>query len=445
MFIEEQKKYIYAKIYLLFRSGLTMNQVSSLRIIHVAGTKGKGSTCAFTESILRNHGYSTGFYSSPHLVSVRERFRLNGQPISESTFSHHFWRLYKILHSAREHEDDMPQYFKFLTVMMFHIFLTFQVDVAIVEVGIGGENDCTNIIENPICTGITSLALDHTTILGDTIEKIAFHKSGIFKKNVPAFTVPQINQAMIVLKNRAVEKNSPLKIVPSLENYSWTTRIPLLGIPAEIQNYNASLAIQLTLAFLNSVEKINKQNNNSSSNALFSLEKVELGITACKWPGRTQILRGEKIDFFIDGAHTLESINNCATWFKNSIQNESGNRYLIFNTTGYRNSELLMTKLQKLKFLKAFFSPNISGIKNTRENNSQQITEEMELKCKNNCTFWGENGIFVENVKRAINEILIFENQQGETKPKVLVTGSLHLVGALLSIIDCNLTMTTKF
>ncbi|XP_043463592.1 folylpolyglutamate synthase, mitochondrial-like isoform X2 [Leptopilina heterotoma] len=424
-----------------------MDQVNRLRIIHIAGTKGKGSTCAFTESILRNHGYSTGFYSSPHLVSVRERFRLNGKPISESIFSQQFWRLYKILHSAMEHERDMPQYFKFLTVMMFHIFLTFQVDVAIVEVGIGGENDCTNIIENPICTGITSLALDHTTILGETIDKIAFHKSGIFKLNVPAFTVPQINEAMIVLKNRALEKNCTLKIVPSLENYSWTSRTPLLGIPAEIQNYNASLAIQLALSFINSVEKINKQiNNNTNDNRnnfssnVFSLQKVELGITSCKWPGRTQILRGEKIDFFIDGAHTLESINNCATWFKNSIKNETGNRYLIFNTTGYRNSELLMTKLKKLKFLKAFFSPNISGI-----NNSQQFTEEMELKCKNNCNFWGEDGIFVENVKSAINEILNFENQECITKPKVLVTGSLHLVGALLSIIDSNLTMTTKF
>lgn len=429
-----------------------MDQVRSLRVIHIAGTKGKGSTCAFTESILRNHGYSTGFYSSPHLISVCERFRLNGEPISESKFSHHFWKLYKILYSTRQYDNDMPQYFKFLTIMMFHIFLDYNIDVAIVEVGIGGENDCTNIIENPICTGITSLALDHIKILGNSIDKIAFHKSGIFKINAPAFTVPQTIEAMIVLEKRALEKNCTLKIVPNLENYSWST-IPTLGIPAEIQKYNASLAIQLSLAFINSVEKINQQinynkitNNNDLSLKIFSLDKTKLAISSCKWPGRTQILRGEKIDFFVDGAHTLESINCCAAWFKDCIKNESGKRYLIFNTTGHRDSEILMRPLKKLEFSKAFFSPNISGINNISEQDCRHVHDEIIKKCQNNCNFWGDGGIYVDNVNQAINEIFNLENfQQNKIKPKILVTGSLHLVGAVLSIIDYNLTMISKF
>lgn len=455
--IEDIKKY-------MLRSGLTMDQVDSLQIIHVAGTKGKGSTCAFTESILRNHGYSTGFYSSPHLISVRERFRINGEPISESIFSHHFWKLYKTLYSAKEHENDMPQYFKFLTVMMFHVFLAFNIDVAIVEVGIGGENDCTNVIRNPICTGITSLALDHTAILGSSIDKIAFHKSGIFKANAPAFTVPQTIEAMIVLEKRALEKGCPLKIVPCLESYQWTSAPPTLGIPAEIQKYNASLAIQLALAFMDSVQKINGINYNvnnekiiknkfdqreikefeDSSSKVFSLQKAELGISSCKWPGRTQILRGEKIDFFVDGAHTLESINCCASWFKDCIKNESGKRYLIFNTTGYRDSEVLMKPLKKLEFSKAFFSPNISGTNNVCEKDWRRLPEEMKSKCRSNCDFWGEGASFVDNVEIAIKQILHFENLQlnlqNKSKPKVLVTGSLHLVGAVLSIIDHDLT-----
>uniref|UniRef100_A0A1I8BBJ5 Tetrahydrofolate synthase n=1 Tax=Meloidogyne hapla TaxID=6305 RepID=A0A1I8BBJ5_MELHA len=121
--------------------GISLTDIDSLNCIHIAGTKGKGSTCAFLESILRQLGYKTGFYSSPHLIHVRERIQINGQPISE---------------------EKMPGYFKFLTIMAFYIFYVEKVDVAIIEVGIGGENDCTNIILNPIVCGITTLDLDHT-------------------------------------------------------------------------------------------------------------------------------------------------------------------------------------------------------------------------------------------------------------------------------------------
>lgn len=116
------------------RSGITQEQLDSLSVIHVAGTKGKGSTCAFTEKILHEHGFRTGFYSSPHLVSVRERFRINCQSISEMEFSRHFWHVYNTLDQLKENNSDMPQYFKFLTILMFHIFIKANVDVAILEV-----------------------------------------------------------------------------------------------------------------------------------------------------------------------------------------------------------------------------------------------------------------------------------------------------------------------
>uniref|UniRef100_A0A3Q2DIN5 tetrahydrofolate synthase n=1 Tax=Cyprinodon variegatus TaxID=28743 RepID=A0A3Q2DIN5_CYPVA len=119
---------------------------------------------------------------SPHLVQVRERIRINGQPISKDLFTKYFWQVYGRLDETKEvHGGTMPAYFRFLTILAFHIFLQEKVDLAVIEVGIGGAYDCTNIIRRPWVCGISSLGIDHTQILGDTIEKIAWQKGGIFK------------------------------------------------------------------------------------------------------------------------------------------------------------------------------------------------------------------------------------------------------------------------
>lgn len=158
------------------------------------------------ESILRQHGLKTGFFSSPHLVSVTERIRLNGAPISEEFFAKHFWKLYERLLQNQETVDEMPAYFKFLNLMAFHVFLAEKVDVAIMEVGIGGAYDSTNIIRNTKTVGITSLGLDHVEVLGDTVEKIAYQKAGIIKEKSKVFTVRQPGEANAVIEEVAKEK-----------------------------------------------------------------------------------------------------------------------------------------------------------------------------------------------------------------------------------------------
>lgn len=123
-----------------------MEKLDELSVIHIAGTKGKGTTCSFTEKILRNHGYTTGFFSSPHLLEVRERIRINGKPISRLEFAKYFWNIYNDLERQKSDPYDMPLYFRFLTIMAFNIFVDKKVDVAVIEVGIGGEYDCTNVL-----------------------------------------------------------------------------------------------------------------------------------------------------------------------------------------------------------------------------------------------------------------------------------------------------------
>lgn len=233
------------------RSGLQVEDLNRLNIIHVTGTKGKGSTCAFTERILRNYGLKTGFFSSPHLVQVRERIRINGKPISPELFTKHFWSLY---HRLEEFKDDdhisMPSYFRFLTLMAFHVFLQEKVDLAVVEVGIGGAFDCTNIIRKPVVCGVSSLGIDHTSLLGDTVEKIAWQKGGIFKPGVPAFTVLQPEGPLAVLRERAQQISCPLYLCPPLEALE-AVGLPLsLGLEGEHQRSNAALALQLAHCWL---------------------------------------------------------------------------------------------------------------------------------------------------------------------------------------------------
>lgn len=239
------------KLYLA-RSGLQVEDLDRLNIIHVTGTKGKGSTCAFAECILRSYGLKTGFFSSPHLVQVRERIRINGQPISPELFTKHFWRLYHRLEETKDGSScvSMPAYFRFLTLMAFHVFLQEKVDLAVMEVGIGGAYDCTNIIRKPVVCGVSSLGIDHTSLLGDTVEKIAWQKGGIFKPGVPAFTVVQPDGSLAVLRDRAQQISCPLYLCPPLEALEEGGPPLILGLEGEHQRSNAALASQLARCWL---------------------------------------------------------------------------------------------------------------------------------------------------------------------------------------------------
>lgn len=437
-----------------------MEQLDSLSVIHVAGTKGKGSTCAFTEAILRQHGFSTGFFSSPHLVSVRERIRLNGEPISQSHFARSFWNVYRRLEQKREHESDMPTYFKFLTILMFHVFLEASVDVAIIEVGIGGELDSTNVLRNPVCVGVTSLGLEHTSLLGNTLEEIAHQKSGIFKPHAVAFTVPQPESAMRVLRKRVIERRCrDLRIVSTNQDREWNDVLLLAGIDiSEVQRQNALLSIGMALEWIKSrcdlsvvndryvIDFYNFQNNKDDVSRIISLNKITTALANCKWPGRTQILRTSVADFFLDGAHTIESIANCVSWFKRVSQRNS-NKFLIFNTTGDRNSVELLNLLRPLNFDRIYFAPNYAGVTSVEDLSDYKLIEEQKKKCKKLYELWSENSILKNSVAEVLCDIKrhVSSRTDNHDKVEILVTGSLHMVGALLVILDPNLTMTSDF
>ena len=183
--------------------------------IHVAGTNGKGSVCNMLAAALQANGYKTGLFTSPHLVSYTERMKINGKPIAEERFTTYFKSLW---HDIQEIK---ATFFEATTAIAFQYFRDENVDVAVIETGLGGRLDATNVLEKPLATVITSIGLEHTEILGDTLEKIAYEKACIFKRLVPAIVnAPLQTRKVFIDKSREV--NAPLFFVTPDEELSFS-------------------------------------------------------------------------------------------------------------------------------------------------------------------------------------------------------------------------------
>ncbi|TSK71977.1 Folylpolyglutamate synthase, mitochondrial [Bagarius yarrelli] len=390
----------------LQRSGLTVEELDHLNIIHVTGTKGKGSTCAFTENILRTYGFRTGFYSSPHLVQVRERIRVNGCPIGKDLFTKYFWQVYNRLDKTKDvHDGSMPAYFRFLTILAFHVFLQEKVDVAIIEVGIGGAYDCTNIIRKPWVCGVSLLGIDHTSILGDTIEKIAWQKGGIFKPGVPAFIMKQTEGPMTVLQERAEEIGS--------------SEVVKLGLAGQHQCSNASLALQLTHCWLQrhcstgqKVAPVSGFSGLQKASVFEPSPQMLKGLAETEWLGRNQTLRRGTVTYFLDGAHTKCSMQACVGWFNEVAaqheKNATGSvvRVLLFNATGERDCTAMLKMLVPCHFDVAVFCPNITDAIadcSADQQNFNVSVENMLTRCLDNQQSWR----VLNGIEEAESEILI--------------------------------------
>lgn len=359
----------------LDRLGMT-SDVDALSVIHVAGTKGKGSTCAFVEHILRECGTRTGLYSSPHLVDVRERFRVDGVPVSKTTFVREFWWLFR---GVREKCADLgvPAYFRFLTLLGFRIFSRAKVECLVLEVGLGGRLDATNLVRSPAACGVTSLGLDHVDVLGDTLAKIAREKAGIFKPRAPAFTSPQPEEAMAVLRERAAEIGAPLEVAPPLRAYANAGEGNVaLGLAGAHQELNAALAVRLVREWAHAKRPAWGLKAEAALAAGTLPPAFRRGLAKTEWWGRAQTVPdaapegsadaspavASNLTWYLDGAHTEESMRQCAEWFcaSTSSGGESAAaspspspssaplRLLLFNCMEERDPKVLLAPLAQV-------------------------------------------------------------------------------------------------
>ncbi|MBW4514482.1 MAG: bifunctional folylpolyglutamate synthase/dihydrofolate synthase [Timaviella obliquedivisa GSE-PSE-MK23-08B] len=257
------------------------NPQRQVPIIHVAGSNGKGSTCAFLSAVLTAAGYRVGRYTSPHLVSWCERISLNGQDISPAELHH---LLLKVV-AAIDLDYSSPTQFEIITAVAWLYFAQQQVDVAVVEVGLGGRLDATNVCDRPLVSIITSLSREHWQRLGDTLAKISYEKAGILKPRCPAVIAPQPAEAEAVLQARLSELNCPVTWVDPEASRRYS-----LSLPGEHQLINAALAIATFHILQQQGWKITE-------------DHIVQGLATAQWQGRLQWMQWRHHNLLIDGAH----------------------------------------------------------------------------------------------------------------------------------------------
>ncbi|QSZ27826.1 bifunctional folylpolyglutamate synthase/dihydrofolate synthase [Aceticella autotrophica] len=282
------------------------NPEKNLKIIHVAGTNGKGSTCSFLSHILRCASYKVGLYTSPYLECFEERLRINGENIPKEKLVYYVEYIKPIIDKIIEEGYDCPTEFELITAIAFKYFYDEEVDFVVLEVGLGGRFDATNAIEKSLLSIITTIDYDHMDRLGNTIEGIAYEKAGIIKQNGNVVSCFQNIGALNVIKDVCKDKNATLTIldkedinIKEMTSYKQifdfkgfkSLEIRLIG---KHQVYNASLAV---LAIIN----LKKYNINIDE------ECIRKGLVDTTWPGRLEVISRSPL-VVIDGAHNLQGI-----------------------------------------------------------------------------------------------------------------------------------------
>lgn len=279
--------------------------MDNLNIIHVAGTKGKGSTCAFAESFLRAFQHRTGFpaktglYTSPHLICAEERIRINFQPIDRDLFAKYFFEVWDALQGAAS----QPRYLQLLALVALHSFIREGVQAAVLETHHGGEYDATNFIEHPVVSVITPLGMDHANQLGPTLRNIAWHKSGIFKHGAVAISAPQEPEAAEVLQTRAKEKGLRIQLVEDHQDLPTD----MIQLKPDVQRSNCAVALAAAQALVSA--------RAPGSQGGWLPVDTERGVRQFFWPGRFQYLNEGSFHWFLDGAHNEMSVVKAAEWF----------------------------------------------------------------------------------------------------------------------------------
>ena len=261
------------------------------RFLHVAGTNGKGSVCAMLDAICRAQGIRTGLYTSPHLMSFRERIKLDGEMIGEADVAEGLGRIRKIIEGWETH----PTFFEITTALALEWFQREGADVVVLETGMGGRLDSTNIV-TPRVSVITAIDLDHQEWLGATLAQIASEKAGIIKPGVPVVSAPQHNEAAEVLLRAAAKNDTSIQFVTE----------PLQGIPVNLVGSHQKLNAALALAALR------------AAGIDASGEAIRHGLGAVAWLGRFQVIG----DCVIDGAHNEAATQRLATTWREAFGDE---------------------------------------------------------------------------------------------------------------------------
>ena len=396
------------------------NPQNKIKLIHIAGTNGKGSTTAMISKILMGNGYKVGMYTSPFLEEFEERIQINRVNIPKEKLANLMDELKIAVDKVIEEGYNHPTEFEIITCLMFLYFYKENIDFGVIEVGLGGRLDSTNVI-TPILSIITSISYDHTNILGNTLTKISREKSGIIKECVPVVIFPQEEEVLKVIKSKCKELNAPLHIINEIDSElieilqeekpyqkvkikgikdEYNIKLPLLG---EHQILNLSLAIK-AIEILEKNKKVN-----------ISKEILEKSLEDVCWNGRLEVMKKSPL-VVLDGAHNIQGI----TTLKQNIEKyfKYKNIYLILGILADKDVEEMIKVITPMAKEVYAVTPN-------------SIRAELAEDLKNEVLKYNENCIAFEKYEYALNKALEIAKEDDI----IVACGSLYMVGGMRTII----------
>lgn len=393
------------------------NPQEALRCVHVAGTKGKGSTCEMVATCLEACGYTVGLYTSPHLIQLVERFRINRRSIGETAFVE---VAKTVLKAAAALDKDLgpATFFELTTAMAFQHFADQAVDVAVIEVGLGGTLDCTNVI-TPEVAAVSLIGWDHMQILGDTLEEIGLQKAGIFKPGVPALTVPQEPGVRQAMRDYAAKVNAPLQIIGEDIEYSQRFEFPpgeapvlRLNLTTERNDYDQIAvplrgehqAVNCALA-LAIIDKLAERGFQCPA------ERVLRGLAQTRLEGRFELISSSP-RLLLDGAHNPESMRALMKAIGQYVQYDA--LLVIFGCAADKDIKPMLQALA-MAADKVIFTAAGSNARAARPADLQRMYHELSEKDS--------------HVAPSLAEALAIARPSVNREDLVCITGSFYLVG----------------
>ncbi len=386
---------------------------NKIKVIHVAGSNGKGSTIAFLRSIYTQAGYNVASYISPPIYKFNERIKINNIPINSEELKEIVQKLDSVIESLLEDAKiSSPSFFEFITAIFYFYFYQKEVDIALMEVGLGGRLDATNVVISPLISVITTISLEHSAILGETVAAIAKEKAGIIKEGRPVITGVK-EELRMVIEEIAEQKESPLidinnkykyrllssslqgqKVIINSNNLEYKLSIPLLG-KHQIKNALLALGVVDRLANVLPVTE----------------ENIKTGIKKTSWPGRIEIV-SKKPTIIIDGAHNSAGIKVLSDFLQENIR-EGQKVSIILGILNDKNVREMLGYLNIDKLEIEFIITRNKNERALKPEKIKEIVEELNIK----------NKIFA-HLEEAINNV----RKNAGKDDIILITGSLYTV-----------------
>jgi dihydrofolate synthase/folylpolyglutamate synthase len=388
------------------------------KTVHIAGTKGKGSTAAMISQVLITSGHKTGLFTSPHLHTLRERVRINGTMISEADFAALVTKLKPIV----EKVNDEAAYgelttFEILTAVVFTYFKNNQVDFRVLEVGLGGRLDATNVAKADVCV-ITSLSLDHTEILGDTVSKIAAEKAGIIKPGCIVVSAPQVEEAVKVIEQACRQQQA--KLIQVGKDITWHKTggdlcQQILTVQSKTRDYNLTIPLLGDHQMENAATAVAALETLASIGTRISTQNIVQGFSQVSWPGRLQILSREPM-VVTDGAHNAYSMRKLVESIKDYFPHKKC--LVIFGTSCDKDIPGMARELKPL-------ADNIIVTTSSHPRAASTSTSVKEF------ANLGIKVDIIENVAEALSKALA----AAKKTELILVTGSLFVVAEAIDYV----------